>query len=141
MDSIEYPVSSYTICSQSLDGHEKLCIWHSEKHSLPVLRQICKQQGFKSYEEAILWLIEHYELRPFTWKFNHCNRPKFWFGDRLQFGNRTGIVRRMEYRDELSGGLEPRGWWYGMRWDGRSSLENVHQNSLQVTVLNPRRKI
>lgn len=128
-----YPYSTYTPCDALPDGSERLCIWHSPKHSLPVLRQICKEQGFKIYEEAILWLIKSYELRPFTWEFNHCNQPKFWFGDRLRFGKKhVGVVRRMEYRDEFSGGLNPRGWWYGMRWEGKDSLQNVHQDSLEA---------
>lgn len=133
MDSTEYPVSSYTIAHVSLDGHKKLCIQHSEKHSLPVLRQICKQQGFKVYEEAILWLIEHYELRPFTWEFNHCNQPKFWFGDRVYFRaqNRRGTIFGFEWRDEDYGG-EKSGFWYRVRWEHTTSLHSVHQDSLEV---------
>lgn len=128
-----YPYSSYTPCDALPDGSEKLCIWHSPKHSLPVLRQICKEQGFKIYEEAILWLIQSYELRPFTWGFNHCNQPKFWFRQKVNFPsqNRKGTVFGIEWRDEEHLGHRA-GFWYRVRWEGKISLQSVHQDSLEA---------
>lgn len=48
----------------------------------------------------MLWLIRNYEQRSFTWKFNHCNKPKFWFGDRVSIDDQEGIIQGMKWMDE-----------------------------------------
>ncbi|MBD2771192.1 hypothetical protein [Iningainema tapete] len=125
-------INSWTPYEESPDGHRKICIWHSPKHSLPLLHAICKQQEFKLYEEAILWLIEQYEHRPWTWEATHCLKPRFWFGQRLLFvpQKKVGIVRGIEWRE--NSGLLQHGFWYRMKWDGRESLQGVHENSLEA---------
>lgn len=79
------------------NGSAKVCFWFAKK-SLSILEAIASDNDLPTYEEAMLWLIYSYEERPFTWNFNHCKKPKFWFGDRVFLVNsdREGIILGMK---------------------------------------------
>lgn len=68
-------------------------------------------------------------------EFNGQNPPKFWFGDRVKHGDRTGVVLGLEWRDGekvlARGGCENGGWWIQVCLDGRQSLMGFHEDSLE----------
>ena len=71
-------------------------------------------------------------------KFNGCNLPKFWFGDKVKcfsHSQMTGIILGLEWRDAIKvlprGGSQNAGWWYQVCLEGRQSLMGFHENSLE----------
>jgi hypothetical protein len=68
-------------------------------------------------------------------EFNGFNPPKFWFGEKVKWGDRTGVVLRLEWRDGIKilprGGSQNAGWWYGVCLENRESLMGFHENSLE----------
>lgn len=108
-------------------------------HILPktaeILLEICKKQRFTIYEDAVIWLIEKWqqcgESRDFAWEFNHCNRPKFWFGDRVKHERKVGHIYGMQWKqDEMLSTGEIRGWSYQIRWQGSHDLCEVEESLL-----------
>lgn len=121
------------------DGSAKVCFYFA-KQSLKTLEAIADKNDDVTYEEAMLWLIRNYEQRPFTWKFNHCNKPKFWVGDRvlLKDSDREGIILGMRWVDEEETSVYPIGieikigWQYQVRWKGRAvKAQFVKEDLLQ----------
>jgi hypothetical protein len=70
-------------------------------------------------------------------EFNGFNVPKFWFGDRVKCGDRTGIILGLEWRDGVKilprGGYQNAGWWYLICLEGRQSLMGFCQDSLKIS--------
>ena len=68
-------------------------------------------------------------------EFNGFNPPKFWFGDKVQCGDRTGVVLGLEWRDGEKalprGSSWNVGWWYQVCLEGRQSLMGFHESSLE----------
>jgi hypothetical protein len=68
-------------------------------------------------------------------EFNGCKPPKFWFGEKVKWGDQTGIVFGLEWRDGEKilprGGSQNTGWWYRICLDGRQSLMGFHEDSLE----------
>jgi len=111
------------------------------RESAEAILKLCKRERFRIYEEGVIWLIQHWakcgELRDFEWSFNHCNRPKYWFGDRVlnDLGKR-GTIYGMEWVDEdteeLTGEtLRKRGWYYKCKFVAPTSFQTVHQSKLE----------
>lgn len=61
------------------------------------------------------------------------NQPMFWFGERVTFRSFSGTIYGVEWRSEKMtfGALGHVGWWYHCRWDGRNTLQKVHENDLE----------
>jgi len=85
-------------------------------------------------------LVTHVETEKFNcyldlFEFNGCNPPKFWFGDRVKSGDRTGVILGLEWRDGEKilprGGLQNAGWWCLVCLDGRQSLMGFQEDSLE----------
>ena len=123
------------------DGSANVSFYFAQQ-SLKNLEKIAASNDLNTYEEAMLWLIRNYEQRPFTWKFNHCNKPKFWFGDCVSMGQeniREGVIQGMQWMDkeEISHyppqlDLKP-GWHYLIRWNNREvKLQYVSENCLKL---------
>ena len=70
-------------------------------------------------------------------EFNRFKAPKFWFGDTVKSGDRTGIILGLEWRDGVKilppGGPQDAGWWYRVCLEGRESLMGFHENSLEIS--------
>lgn len=66
-------------------------------------------------------------------EFNGFNPPKFWLGETVKWGDRTGVILGLEWRDGekvlARGGSQ--GWWYQVCLDGRQSLMGFHESSLE----------
>ncbi|MEG4943999.1 hypothetical protein [Microcoleus sp. F4-D5] len=75
-------------------------------------------------------LLDYLDL----FEFNGRNPPKFWFGENVKFGARTGVVFGLEWRrDEKNlprGVSQSAGWWYLVCLEGRQSLMGFHEDSL-----------
>ncbi len=72
-------------------------------------------------------------------EFNGFNPPKFWFGDTVKWGDRTGMILGLEWRDGVKilprGGSQNPGWWYRICLEGRQSLMGFCENSLEISNL------
>jgi len=70
-------------------------------------------------------------------EFNDFNPPKFWFGENVKWGDRTGVILGLEWRDGIKalprGGSQNAGWWYLVCLEGRQSLMGFHENSLEIS--------
>lgn len=68
-------------------------------------------------------------------EFNGFSPPKFWFGDKVQWNDRTGVILGLEWRDGekvlARGGSQNGGWWYQVCLEGRQSLMGFHESSLE----------
>ncbi|WP_148288869.1 hypothetical protein [Kamptonema formosum] len=66
------------------------------------------------------------------WKFNGGLEPKFWFGDRVKFQERSVVIVGMEWLEDKfaeEGTLED-GWWY--LTFGKNGSWRIHESNLQV---------
>jgi hypothetical protein len=68
-------------------------------------------------------------------EFNGCNPPKFWFGDKVKWSDRSGVILGLEWRDGEKilprGGPQNAGWWCLVCLDGRQSLMGFQEDSLE----------
>ena len=68
-------------------------------------------------------------------EFSGFNPRRFWFGEKVKWGDRTGIIFGLEWRDGEKvlprGGSQNAGWWYAICLEGRQSLMSFHENSLE----------
>lgn len=110
------------------DGSARVVFRFSQRY-LKLMDVIAeKYNNIPDYEEVMVFLLDCYEERPFTWNFNHCKKPKFWFGDRvlLKDSDREGIILGMKWIDEEETSVYPKGieikvgWQYQVRWKGRA---------------------
>ena len=73
-------------------------------------------------------------------EFNGHNPPKFWFGERIVWFDRTGVVLGLEWRDGVRilprGNSQSAGWWYAICFDSRQSLMSFHEDSLKSEEIN-----
>jgi hypothetical protein len=85
-------------------------------------------------------LVTYVETEKFNcyldlFEFNGCKPPKFWFGDKVKWGDQTGVVLGLEWRDGIKilpcGGSQNAGWWYRVCLENRESLMGFHENSLE----------
>ena len=68
-------------------------------------------------------------------EFNGFNSPRFWFGEKVRWGDHTGVILGLEWRDGEKilprGGSQNAGWWYQVCLQGRQSLMGFHEASLE----------
>lgn len=84
-------------------------------------------------------LVTYVETEKFNcyllFEFNGCNPPKFWFGEKVKWGDRSGTVFGLQWRDGEKvlprGGSQNAGWWYQVCLEGRQSLMGFHEASLE----------
>ena len=85
-------------------------------------------------------LVTYVETEKFNFyldlfEFNGCNPPKFWFGEKVKWGDLTGLILGLEWRDGEKilprGGSQNAGWWYQVCLEGRQSLMGFHEASLE----------
>jgi hypothetical protein len=72
-------------------------------------------------------------------EFNAFKPPKFWFGQTVKWGDRTGVILGLEWRDGIKilprGVSQNAGWWYQICLEGRQSLMGFHEDSLELADL------
>ena len=115
------------------DPYIRIAAIYINRESAETVRKICKREGFCLYEDGVIWLIKRWaqcgEIRDFTWSFNTCVRPKYWFGDRVLFQNRKGAVFGMEWKDDTTQDMK-RGWWYKCQFVAPCRVQSLHEDEL-----------
>lgn len=106
----------------SPDEYCKISIWF-RLETVEILQRIQQANHLGVLEDAIDWLIQGWQInqhQQFSWEFNQCRRPKYWFGQfvKNKITGRVGQVTGIQWCREGTIPGTP-GFWYAVE---RSSL-------------------
>jgi len=115
------------------DGYRKISIWFRPE-TVKILQHIQKINHLGVLEDAIDWLIQGWQInqhQQFSWKFNQCRRPKFWFGQFVKH-KPTGITGRVVGIEWCSAERIKQGFWYAVEKSG-SSRQWIKETEIDIS--------
>lgn len=115
---------------ESPDGYRKISIWFRPE-TVGILQHIQKVNHLGVLEDAIDYLIQGWQInqhQQFSWEFNQCRRPKFWFGQIVRH-KPTGMTGRIVGIEWCSAERIKQGFWYAVE---RSSFSRQWMQEMDL---------